>query len=162
MKLLHDMCREVVTRHGDLVAFDSGDMQTTFNEFFVRTESLAGALADLGVKKGDRIAILAQNCMDYVSYHYATAMIGAILVPLNIRHTDEEMTWILNNSEPSILVVDGTLINHLDPLRSGCPHIKFTIGIDPNQETDFLTQDLVNGHLQPPPYPHHQKAILYC
>ena len=153
MELLQDVCREVVAVHGDLVAFDSGDSQATFNEFFARTESLSGALADLGIKKGDRVAILAHNCMDYVSYHYATAMIGAMLVPLNIRHTDEEMLWILNDSEPSVIVLDEKLIDHLGPLRAGCPHIKFTIGLAPNQETDFLTEDLIKGNLPAGPYP---------
>ena len=86
MKLLQDILREVVWKHGDLVAFDSVDDQTTFNQLYERIGYLAGALEDLGVKKGERVAILAQNCVEYVAYHYATAIIGAILLPLNIRH----------------------------------------------------------------------------
>lgn len=147
MKLLQDMLQEVVWKHGDRVAFDYVDDQITFKQLYERIEYLAGALEDLGVKKGERVAILAENCVDYVAYHYATAITGAILLPLNIRHTDDEMLWALNNAESSILIVDEHCKSHLPELKSKCDSIKVTIGIGSIEATDYLTNDLVDRKL---------------
>jgi len=147
MKLLQDILREVVWKHGDLVAFDSVDGQITFNQLYERIGYLAGALEDLGVNKGERVAILAQNCVEYVAYHYATAIIGAILLPLNIRHTDDEMLWVLNNAESSILIIDERCKSHLPELKSKCDSNQVTIGIGSIEGTDYLTNGLVDGKL---------------
>ena len=162
MKLIQDVCHEAALKYGEKIAFDSVTQQTAFKEFILRTESVAGGLDNLGVRKGDRIAILAENCMDYIVYHYATAMTGGILVPLNIRHTDIEMLWILNNSEPGVLVIDKNLSGHLDTLKNGCSSIKFTIGIGSVSGTEYSTDDFVETNLaiKNPPILHPNEPVL--
>ena len=147
--LLQDMFQKVVLRHGEKVAFDSLEDQITYSQLHERIKFLAGALRDLGIGKGEKLAILAQNCTDYISYHYALACIGAVLVPLNIRHTDHEMLWMLNDAETAALIVDEDFKSQLPLLRSHCSTIRFTIGIGSVDGTDYGTGELIEGKIEP-------------
>jgi len=69
MALIQDVWHEAVHKHGDRTAFDSLDSQITFNRLWERVSYIAGALCDLGLKKGERIGILSSNCTDYIVYH---------------------------------------------------------------------------------------------
>jgi fatty-acyl-CoA synthase len=74
-------------------------VKLTYREFNIRCNRLANAFREsLGVKKGDRIAILALNCFQYLEALFAVGKIGAILVPVNIRLTGKEIKYIFDNS----------------------------------------------------------------
>ena len=148
MKLLQDYLYDAARKYGNSVAFDSLDQERTFADFYERTVYLAGALEDLGIRKGDRIAILAENCSDYIAYHYATAMIGAILLVLNVRHTPTELVWAINNAEAAALVIDEKNKKSLQSLLSACPSIRSKIGIGPVTEVDYSTDELAGRHLE--------------
>ena len=62
-----------------------------------------------GVKAGDRVAALSKNCAELVMLHLACARLGAIYAPLNWRLAAEELKWLLEDSEPSVLFIDETL-----------------------------------------------------
>jgi fatty-acyl-CoA synthase len=148
MKLMQDYFYDAAQKHGSSVAFDSLDRETTFTDFYKRTVHLAGALRNLGIKKGDRVAILAENCSDYIAYHYATAMLGAILLVLNVRHTPGELVWAVNNAEATALIIDGKNKKTLSGLVSSCQSINLKIGIDPITEVDYSTDELADQHLE--------------
>jgi fatty-acyl-CoA synthase len=59
-----------------------------------------------GVRQGDRVAVLALNAPEYLDAFYATALLGAILVPLNWRLTPSELTTLLGDSTPTVLLAD--------------------------------------------------------
>ena len=153
MSLLHDLFNQSTEKYSQRIAFDSVDRQITFQELYDRSKYLAGALEYLDIKQGDRVAILAQNCSDYIAYHYAAAMAGAILLVLNIRHTVDEMLWALNDAAASALILDNNFGSLLSPLMEKCPSIKKSIGIDLDEGVDFSTRDLVDNRrlLQHPP-----------
>ncbi len=68
--------------------------------------ALTGVLAGLGVEPGDRVAVLATNSHVLLEMHYAVPMRGAVLVPLNIRLSAEELAYILEHSGASLLVAE--------------------------------------------------------
>jgi acyl-CoA synthetase (AMP-forming)/AMP-acid ligase II len=105
MVLIQDVCYEAVRNYGSRTAFDAPGGRTTFDRLWERVSYIAGALSDLGLKKGERIGILSGNCTDYIVYHYAAAKIGAILLVLNTRHTARELIWALNAAGASALVI---------------------------------------------------------
>ena len=106
MPYLHEVFREAAERFGSRYALDDLCGRLSFAQALERSLALAGALEQLGLRPGDRVAILAENCVDYMMYHYATAMLGLVLLPLNTRHTNAERLWILNNAEAGALVAD--------------------------------------------------------
>jgi len=75
----------------------------TWQELNSRVNRLAAALSQRGVKKGDKIAFLLQNCNELVEIHFACAKLGAISVPLNYRLAGDELIYIVNDCDAKIL-----------------------------------------------------------
>ncbi|GHO56556.1 acyl-CoA synthetase [Ktedonobacter robiniae] len=81
----------------------------TYRMLNQRARSLAAVFQEeYAVQQGERVAILAQNAPEYLDAFFACALIGAILVPLNIRLTINELTTILIDCEPRLLLHDAT------------------------------------------------------
>ncbi len=81
----------------------------TYREWNARANAAAHALREgVGVQKGDRVAVLALNCPEYLDVLFAAGKLGAILVPLNWRLTVRELEIILRDCAPTILCHDET------------------------------------------------------
>jgi fatty-acyl-CoA synthase len=87
----------------DAVAFIHRDVQTTFAEVAARVDRLAHALRDHGVDRGDRVAYLGNNSAAMLEVLFATARLGAVIVPLNTRLAPRETAYILGDCTPSLL-----------------------------------------------------------
>ena len=145
MALIQDICYEAVHKYGNRTAFDSVNDQITFDRLWERMSYIAGALSDLGLKRGERIGILSGNCTDYIVYHYAAAKIGAILLVLNTRHTRKELIWALDDAEASALIISEGHQPLLEALTERCESIKFTIGIGSVEKATYSTNELADA-----------------
>lgn len=81
----------------------ASDRRTTFGELDERVRRLANGLIDRGLVKGDRVAVLARNCIEYMEVYFACARVGFIVQPLNWRLADAELQRVFNDGEPSAL-----------------------------------------------------------
>ncbi|MFB3923290.1 MAG: fatty acid--CoA ligase [Terriglobia bacterium] len=93
------------------------DLRFTYREFDERADRLSQALLNLGIRKGDRVAFLSFNCHRLLEAYYGVPQIGAILLPLNIRLSCEELTYILNDAAPCLLCFDPEFIPMLEAMR---------------------------------------------
>lgn len=90
----------------------------TYREFNERANKLANSWRQAwGIKKGDRVAILAKNCPEYLEALFAAAKIGAILVPINIRLAGPELTYIVNDCKPKVLILGEDFLEVMAPVR---------------------------------------------
>jgi len=99
--------REFLTPDKEAVV--DGERRLNYRELNRRVNRLAGAFQGLGLKSGDRISILAHNCLEFLETIMATAKLGLILVPLNWRLTAAELSFILNDSGAETLLFDSEL-----------------------------------------------------
>jgi long-chain acyl-CoA synthetase len=90
----------------DVIAVIDGQTQLSFREFAERGARLAGALRRLGLIKGDRVAILAKNCHEYLEAYVALPAAGFIIVPLNTRLASAELEYVLEDSDCRVLLSD--------------------------------------------------------
>lgn len=90
----------------------------TYTELNTRANRLANWLIGLGVEKGDRVSILAHNCIHTVLL-YGLAKIGAILAPLNWRLTSRELAYIVGDCAPKVFVCGPEFTSALAELRPG-------------------------------------------
>ncbi|MGO4155273.1 long-chain-fatty-acid--CoA ligase [Cupriavidus sp. YAF13] len=90
------------------VAVRFQDKTLTFAQLHDRVARLAGALRELGVKDGERVAMLSINSARYLEYDMAVPWAGGVLNPVNIRWSHAEMLYALNDSASLILIVDDT------------------------------------------------------
>ncbi len=96
----------------------------TFREWNERSCRLANALAKLGVKKGDRFAILAYNCIEWMEIYAAAAKGGQITVPIMFRLAPPEMEYVINHSECKAFIVAKEFVQIVNSIRAKLPHSK--------------------------------------
>jgi long-chain acyl-CoA synthetase len=93
-----------------------GDERITHERHFELVRRLASALVDeLGVQKGDRVAIAMRNLPAWSIVFFAVTMVGAIAVPLNAFWNGEELAFALSDCQPRILFADGERLERLAP-----------------------------------------------
>ena len=91
----------------DVATVDLHENRTlTYGELDTRIGRLATWLRGAGVTRGDRAAILAQNCTDFFELQFACGRLGAIFVPLNWRLTVPELSFIVGDAAPKVLIHD--------------------------------------------------------
>ena len=84
------------------------ERRVTYGELDENVRRLANALrGDLGLAKGDRVAVIAKNCVEYMEVYYACARSGLIVQPINWRLGVPEMARILRDGEPEVVVYSG-------------------------------------------------------
>ncbi len=108
----------------DKVALYDGDKQITYGQWGERTSQLAQAMKAHGIEKGDRVALLMLNDARYLELLYAVTMIGAVIVPLNIRLGKEELLYMLQDSETKMLFVHKEFAPFLPQLKQSVPCIQ--------------------------------------
>ncbi|MES2896362.1 MAG: long-chain fatty acid--CoA ligase [Pseudomonadota bacterium] len=105
--------REVVTR-----TLEGPIHRYTYADALVRAKRMANALTALGVKPGDRVATLAWSTYRHFELYYAVSGIGAILHTINPRLHPDQVAWVANHAEDSVLLFDisfGELVGQLAP-----------------------------------------------
>ncbi|MFD3618518.1 type I polyketide synthase [Streptomyces sp. NPDC058676] len=101
------------------VAYADDVRGVTYAELERRTGRLAGYLARVGVRRGDRVAICLGNCVEMVESVLATVRAGAVGVPLNPRSSDAELAHFLEDSGASVVVTDSAHLARLHPAGPG-------------------------------------------
>jgi acyl-CoA synthetase (AMP-forming)/AMP-acid ligase II len=102
----------------------------SFNQLNERVNRLANAMNRLGVKKGDRVALLQVNCNQCIETYFATAKIGAIYLPLNFRAKEEEQEYMINFAEPVIIFVGNRYADMINSIRPKLGTVKNYVCID--------------------------------
>ncbi len=94
-------------KYSDKLALKDVRRQLTFKELDVRTNKLANGLLKLGLEKGDKIAILSNNSLEFMEVYASAAKAGLVVVPINFRLHPEDIWYIIENSESKILFVES-------------------------------------------------------
>jgi fatty-acyl-CoA synthase len=138
--LVGDIIRLNGKHRGGSEALVVGQTRLTYGELDARTDHVASALLAAGVRFGDRVAVLGKNSVEYVLLYFATARIGAILVPLNFWHRAAEHDYTIANADPALVFVEPDYVDVLDP--KGRPRILLPSGQQAGEWDKFLT----SGH----------------
>lgn len=105
------------------------NLRFTYREFNERCDRLSSALLRLGLKKGERVAFLSFNCHRLLEAYFGVPQLGAILLPLNIRLSPEELAYILNDAEPAVLFFDPEFIPLVEALRPGIHSVRHYVAL---------------------------------
>ncbi len=95
------------TKYPNKLALKDKRRQLTFKELNERTNKLANGILKKGIKKGDKVAILSNNSIEFMEIYAAAAKGGFIIVPLNFRLHPDEISFIINNSDAKWLFVES-------------------------------------------------------
>lgn len=108
------------------------DQRFTYREFNERCDRLSDALRALGLAKGQIVAYLSFNCHRLLEAYFAVPQLGAILLPLNIRLSAEELTYILNDAAPNFLFFDPEFTPLVECLRQTAKSVGHFIALRPD------------------------------
>jgi O-succinylbenzoate-CoA ligase len=100
------------------VEFERG-RRFTFSALNQRSNRIANALLERGVKPGDRVATLLKNGIEFIESYFAIAKIGAVMVPVNWRLVANEITYILGDSGAATLIYDADFDETVSQLNGG-------------------------------------------
>jgi len=106
MHTFADPLERAVQIAADKTAIIDGGQSFTFAEIKERCERLVGGLLRLGLEPGDRVAILADNCHQYIETYIGAPAGGFVVVPLNTRHAEPELRYVLQDSATKVLLTD--------------------------------------------------------
>ncbi|MDP6573029.1 MAG: long-chain-fatty-acid--CoA ligase [Rhodospirillales bacterium] len=101
----------------------------TYAELAGRVRRLANALVGLGIGKGERVGLLATNCVEHAETVFALSEIGALWVPVNYRLTPSEVGVIVNGVECSAMVYSADMLETVEALRDEATSVRLWIGI---------------------------------
>ena len=90
--------------------------EITWNIFDEKANRFANALLSRGVKKGDKVAILMMNCLEWLPIYFGILKTGALAVPLNFRYSSDEIDYCLNLADVNILVFGPEFIGRIEEI----------------------------------------------
>ncbi|OBI87929.1 fatty acid--CoA ligase [Mycobacterium sp. 1245805.9] len=125
------MVLSAADRFGDAEAVVDGPLRLTFNEVVERIRCAAGAFANLGVDKGDRVAIWAPNSAEWIIAAFGLLTAGGVLVPVNTRFKTEEAGDIIARSRVKAVLVQKGFLGQDYTAPAGTPVIDL--------KSDFLS-----------------------
>jgi len=117
----------------------------TFSQLNERVNRLANGLAELGVKQGDRVALVQVNCNQCVETYFAVAKLGAIYVPLNFRAKGEEITYMMNTAEVHTLFAGDRYVDLINSIRPQLNTVQHYIAIDGKQDGMLYYEDIISS-----------------
>ena len=90
--------------------------EITWSVFNEKANRFANLLINRGVKKGDKVAILLMNCLEWLPIYFGILKTGAIAVPLNFRYASDEIEYCLNLAEVEVLVFGPEFIVKIEEI----------------------------------------------
>jgi len=122
--VIADMIRRSAYRYPDKPALIFKDRTLTYSQLEEDSNRVANALADLGVRKYDRVAILAHNTMDHVLTWFGCAKIGAIYLAINYLLRGKDIAYCINHSESTVFIVEDSLFDLVKDVLDDMPTVK--------------------------------------
>jgi acyl-CoA synthetase (AMP-forming)/AMP-acid ligase II len=133
----------------DKVAFVDGDARLTWGGLRTRARHLAGALQELGIGKGDPVALLAHDHLPLVEHWHACLEIGAVRVGVNYRYARREIAHIVGDCESRALIVEEDLLPLAEAALAEVARPPILIGIGASHGLELDYEDLVASGTEP-------------
>jgi len=137
MPYLSDMVVEQATGQPDAEAVVFEETRLSYGRLNERVNRLANGLRSLGLRQGSHVALLLENCHQYLEVYYALSKAGMVAVPLNWRLSEEELAYIVDHSESVALMADQAHVETALLLRDKIERLDRLIGVGVSGPTDL-------------------------
>ena len=134
--------REMVNQFPDRIIMqmkkENVYVEYTYKEFYEASGSITHSLLSLGIKKGDRVAIVLENRPEWGMIYFAIMLAGAIAIPLDPQSTQEEIKFFLSDSESKIAFISGKLLSLFTVLIDSVPSLQKIIALDIEKSSEEI------------------------
>lgn len=128
---LKELLRSRAAEMGDRPAVIYRDAPISYRELEARVARFANALADLGVGRDDKVAIMLDNCPEFIVTFFACSCLGAVAVPVNIFYKERELDFLLRDSDAVALVATPAFAEFFSRIEEKPPLCKRLITTGP-------------------------------
>jgi len=128
--VIADMIRRSSYHYPEKTALIFKDSELTYTELEDATNQVANALIDLGVKKYDRVAILAHNSIHHVLTWLGCAKIGAVYLDVNYLLRGDDISFCINHSESKVFIIEDNLFDLVKDVMDDMPTVETFIWSD--------------------------------
>lgn len=164
-RTLSTLLKRQAEKYRDKPLVTCGDARWSFEQTARVAETYAQYLAHAGVKGGDRVAIHSSNRHEFLQIFLGCAWLGAIATPINTAFRGAQLAHVMNNAEPSLLVLESRFLPVYDDLPEGTrvPDLVWRIEDDAimTSQGDLATAGAGHGAVVPCTAPADTVAILY-
>ena len=129
----------------DKMAVVFEDKRYTFSQLNERVNRLANGLMKLGVKKGERVALIQVNCNQCVETYFAVAKMGGIYLPLNFRAKEKELAYMLNTAEATAIIIGERYVPMIKSIQPECKSLKHLITIEQKHDDMLYYEDIIEN-----------------
>ena len=127
-----DFARRARRLHPDREAVVDGSVRFSYAEFLARCDRWSAVLQRLGVKQGDRVAIIAPNTHAMLEAFYAVPQLGAVIVPLNYRLTADDFAYLIEHSGSRVVCAHSDYLATVDAIRDRLPAVEHFVALEGN------------------------------
>lgn len=118
----------------------------TWRVFNEKANRLANLLLKRGIKKGDKVAILLMNCLEWLPIYFGILKAGAVAVPLNFRYTAEEIKYCLDLSETKALIFGPEFIGRVETIFDQLTNVKIVLYAGENRPSFAESYDRLTAN----------------
>ncbi len=106
--------------------------EMTWKQFDDKANRFANLLLSRGIKKGDKVAILLMNCIEWLPIYFGILKTGALVVPLNYRYTADEIQYCAELSESDVIVFGPEFVDRMEAIQGKMPRIRYQFFVGKN------------------------------
>lgn len=108
-------------------AFVFEEKRLTYEETLKKASSAAGWILSQGIRKGDHIACLFKNNLEFIDVYFGASLSGTVLVPVNFRLVPNELIFIINQSEARMLFIEAEYVEMIHSISEQLPMVEHYI-----------------------------------
>ncbi|WP_345976147.1 AMP-binding protein [Sulfurimonas sp. HSL3-7] len=149
--MLYQILKHSAERSPDAVAAVYGTTEYTYRTLLHLTDATAASLSSLGLRKGDRLAFYLYNCPEIIISYFACFKIGVTVIPINYRLKEDEAHYIIDHSQPTVLISQKSLFSRIAGNMSELPSVNEVYLLESDEE--FADTHPFSDLLHPPKRP---------
>lgn len=135
---------KITWREYNLIDAAEGDKyrrEITWREFDLKANRFANLLFTKGIKKGDKVALLLMNCLEWLPIYFGILKTGAVVVPMNYRYSSEEIKYCLDLADVRILVFGYEFIDRINAICDDIEYIDNFFYVGEKRDTPFFADN---------------------
>ena len=138
------MLQETAARYPENAAIIYEGKSISYENLNRFVDALAGHLQRLGIRKGDKVAMMLANCPEFIISYFAALRLGAVAVTLNVMSTSYELQHLLDNCEAKVLITADNLAKRFQAIKEAlplCRHLITTTGLNSGSPFDAIIRN---------------------
>ena len=129
-RVIHKVLDQQVKKHGNRTFMYFKESEFGYEDLNQKANRIACGLQRLGIKKGDKVAIMLPNCPEFVFLMVGLSKLGAVEVPINTAHKGDLLTYMLDNPDARVLIAANQFVDRLKPVLPDVGKIERVIVVD--------------------------------